>query len=77
MEGRLKELKSSVPGTVKVASPTATISPVVAFPEMMTLCLPLDDETVLIVTGRVEPGKQTQNKRLVRVRLNCVWLSYS
>ena len=65
MEGGLKGLKSSVPGTVKVASPIATISPVVAVPEMMTLCLPLDDETVLIVTGRIEPGKQTQNKLLV------------
>ena len=46
-----------VPGTVKIASPTARTSPVAVVPDMMTVCLPLDEEAVLIETGRVEPGE--------------------
>ena len=66
MKSVLKDSRCGVPGTVKVASPTARTSPPLVVPDMMTVCLPLEEEAVLIVAGREEPEKrQGSSKSLV------------
>ena len=54
---------------VKVASPTASISPVNVEPDMITVCLPVPDVIVLMIVGNCEPVEHSE--RTINTETSC------